>query len=152
MIFFFIAFSLLLVTQSLIGEQYGVSAWDFSTAILGALIVGKILLIVDKLAFVNRFPDRPLIYNTLWKTFIYNVAALFVRYLEQIIPRLVDGGGFGQANADIYSSIVWPHFWLVQLWLAVLFFVYCAVRELIRKIGADTVKGMFLGTASAESG
>jgi len=34
------------------------------------------------LATVNKFPEKPLIQNVLWKTGIYQVAALLVRYIE----------------------------------------------------------------------
>ena len=144
-IYFLIAFNLLLVTQALISENYVINKYDFSIAIIGALVVGKVLLIVDSIPIVNLFNNKPLIYNTVWKTFIYNMAALFIRYLEAIIPLLIDHKSFGQANEVLFTTIRWPHFWLVQAWLVVLFFVYCAAREVIRKVGADTVRTMFLG-------
>lgn len=40
---------------------------------------------------------------------------------------------------------MWPHFWAVQLWLVVLIFVYCALRELVRVIGRQRVQQIFLG-------
>jgi len=145
MIYFFIAFSLLLVTQALISQDYGLNTLDLGTAAVGALIVGKILLVVDSFSFVDRFPDKPLIYNAVWKTVIYNIAALAIRYLEAIVPLWIDKGDFGQANEAMFAALNWAHFWLVQLWLAVLFLVYCSARELVRKIGAKTVRAMFLG-------
>jgi len=144
-IYFLIAFNLLLVTQALISEDYVITKIDFSVAIVGALVVGKVLLIVDSIPVVNLFDNKPLIYNTIWKTFVYNIAALLVRYLEALIPLLIDDKSFGQANDVLFSTIHWPHFWLVQAWLVVLFFVYCAAREVVRKVGADTVRTMFLG-------
>lgn len=80
-IFFLVAFTLILATQRLILRQYGIPLTGFSAAVIGALLVGKVVLIVDNLPFVNKFPDKPLLYNTLWKTFIYFTAALLVRYL-----------------------------------------------------------------------
>ncbi|WP_281171349.1 hypothetical protein [Desulfatirhabdium butyrativorans] len=38
---------------------------------------------------------------------------------------------------------MWPQFWLIQMWLAVLFLIYCAMRELVRVIGRDKVIHMF---------
>ena len=46
------------------------------------------------------------------------------------------------------EEIVWPYFWAIQLWLLVLLFVYCAVRELVRVIGPHEVKRMFFGPVS----
>ena len=35
---------------------------------MAALLVAKVVLITDALPFVNRFPEKPLIYNVVWKT------------------------------------------------------------------------------------
>jgi len=35
---------------------------------VAALILGKALLLADMLPVINRFPDKPLIYNVTWKT------------------------------------------------------------------------------------
>ncbi len=149
--FFLIAFSLILATQRLVLRQYGIPLMGFGMAIIGALLVGKVVLIVDKLPFVNKFPDKPLLYNTVWKTLIYFLAALLVRYVEHIVPLLRKQGNFMEASRSLVEEIVWPHFWLIQMWLAVLFFVYCAMRELVRTIGREKVVRMFIGGPGGQS-
>jgi len=49
----------------------------------------------------------------------------------------------------LLNEIVWPHFWAIQLWLLVLLFFYCALRELVRALGADRVRRMFFGPLEA---
>jgi hypothetical protein len=66
-IFFFIAFSLILATKHLMLSEYGIPWTGFGKSVIGILLVGKVVLIVDKLPFVNRFPEKPLIYNTILK-------------------------------------------------------------------------------------
>lgn len=34
---------------------------------------------------INRFPDKPLIYNVVWKTLIYLLLASLIHYLERLI-------------------------------------------------------------------
>lgn len=150
-IFFLIAFTLILATQRLILREYGIPLTGFSKAIIGALLVGKVVLIVDNLPFVNKFPDKPLLYNTLWKTLIYFLAALLVRYLEHVAPLAWQLQDFAEANRRLAEEIVWPHFWLIQMWLVVLFFVYCAMRELVRAIGREKVVQMFIGGPRRET-
>jgi len=145
-IFFFIAFTLIAVTQRLILREYGVPLTGFAEAAIGALIVGKVVLITDKLPFVNKFPDHPLIYNIAWKSSIYFIAALLFRYIEHLIPFLREHDDFTRANQHLLAEIVWPHFWLVQMWLVVLFLAYCTMRELIRVIGKEEIMRMFFGS------
>jgi hypothetical protein len=73
------------------------------------------------------------------------VGALILHYLERIVPLWWRARNFAAANRQLLEEVVWPHFWAVQLWLVVLHFVYCSVRELVRVIGAHEVRRMFFG-------
>lgn len=144
-IFFFIAIGLLILTKRLMLQQYGIQFVDFGAAIVGALIVGKVVLIADHFRFINKFPNKPLIYNVLWKTIIYVLAAFFVRLGEHFIPPFIKYNSFREATAQLVDDMVWPRFWIIYLWLCVLLFVYCSLRELIRVIGKDQVLKLFFG-------
>lgn len=145
-IFFFIAFHIIAITNALTLEQYGISIGSFTAATIGALIVAKVLLVVDHFSFVDKFPHKPLLHNTLWKTAIYFFAALFARYLEHLVRFWSDTDSFAAANESLFNEIVWSHFWATQIWLAVLLFVYTAFREIVRAVGARNIKSMFLGS------
>jgi hypothetical protein len=144
-VFFFIAFQLIAFTRALMLQEYGIRVSTFVTASIAALVVAKVVLIVDLLPFVNRFPEEPLIYNVVWKTVFYLVVALLVRYVEHLIPFVREHGDLVMANRRLLDEVVWPHFWAIQIWLLVLFFVYCALRELIRVLGRDRALNMFFG-------
>ena len=78
-LFFLIAFSLLMITKRLISLEYGIPWTGFGMAVIAALLIGKVVLIIDKLPFVNKFPDKPLIYNVVWKCLLYFIAAFLLR-------------------------------------------------------------------------
>jgi hypothetical protein len=44
------------------------------------------------------------------------------------------------------EELVWPHFWAVQIWLFVLFLLYCTLRELTRSLGGDQMRKLFFGS------
>jgi hypothetical protein len=60
-------------------------------------------------------------------------------------------GSFAAANERLRSEIVWPHFWAIQLWLVVLIFVYCTMRELVRVIGRERVLNIFFGAPASRA-
>ena len=144
-VFFFIAFQLLAFTRALILREYEVPIETFLAATVGALIVAKVVVIVDWLPFVIRFPDRPLIYNVIWKTGIYLIAAFLVRYIEYLIFFVAKYGDITEANAHLLDEVIWPHFWLVQIWLVVVLLVYCVLKELNRVLGRERLREIFLG-------
>jgi hypothetical protein len=142
-LFFFVAFQLLALTQALMLKEYGIRVTTFVAATIMAMIVAKVVVLTDHFALVNRFPEKPLIYNVVWKTVIYFVASLVVRYVEHSIHFWRQSAGVAEANRRVFSEIVWPHFWAVQLWLLILLFVYCAFRELVRALGRERIIAMF---------
>jgi len=150
-VFFFVTFQLLALTQTLMLEKYGIKASTFLNATIMALVVAKVVLIADAFKAVNRFPDKPLIYNIVWKTAIYFAASFVVRYLEHVIRFWRRTGSFAEANRRLVDEIVWPHFWGVQLWLLILLLAFCTVRELIRALGRERILRMFFTDPRAAS-
>ena len=147
-IFFLIAFQIVVIDRRLMLRQYGLPLASMAGATVAALLVAKVVLISDKFRFVNRFPAKPLMYNVVWKTAIYMVAALVVHYLEHLVPMWWHTGSLAAANRRLMEELVWPHFFAIQLWLVVLLFVYCALRELVRAIGPEKVIELFFGSGA----
>src|SRR5262245_57389932 len=112
-IFFFISFHIILIDRALMLREYGLRLSSMTVATIGALLIAKVVLIADMLPFINRFPDRPLIYNVVWKTAIYFGTSLVVHYLEHLVPLFWRLRNLRTANDDLLSHIVWPHFWAV---------------------------------------
>ena len=125
MIFFFVAFNVITYTKKLMLEEYRIEFSGFVTAAVGALIVGKVVLIVDRIPFINKYPDKPLIYNVVWKTVIYIFVTFIVRFLEFLIPLWWKYRDLDIAVEHLLDETIWPHFWAIQIWLFCLFFVIC---------------------------
>jgi hypothetical protein len=73
---------------------------------VAALILGKAVLIADMLPMINRFPDRPLIYNVAWKIMIYLLVSFVVHYLERLIDFRRQTGGFVAGNEKLLAEMV----------------------------------------------
>jgi len=142
-LFFFFAFQLLALTDAMILRQYGIKITVFLGATFIALVVAKVVVITDHFRLVNRFPEKPLIYNVVWKTIIYFVAWMVARYLEHLFHFWRETHDFAAANHRMLEETIWPHFLILQIWMLVLLFVYCAFRELIRVIGRERVIRVF---------
>jgi hypothetical protein len=144
-LFFFFALHLVALVRVLMLQGTGITIETSASVTLAALVLGKAVLIADMLPFINRFPDKPLVYNVAWKTGIYFVVALLFHYLERLVEQWSEAGGLIAANEKLLAEIIWPHFWAMNIFLLVLILMYCVVRELIRVIGAETVRRMFFG-------
>ena len=151
-IFFFVALHLVALVRVLMLKGTGISVSMPLQVTLAALILGKAVLIADLLPFINRYPDKPLIYNVAWKTTIYVLVAMLVHYLERLADFWKATGSFVAGNQQLLAAIVWPHFWAIQILLVVLILMYCTMHELVRVIGRDKVLEIFFGTPPAPRG
>jgi hypothetical protein len=144
-IFFFFTLGLVAVVRTLMTKGTGLPISTPIQVAVGALVLGKSVLIADMLPVINRYPDRPLAYNVAWKTTIYFLMALVLHYLERLVEFWKAAGGFVAANEKLLAEIVWPHFWAIQIILLVLIFNYCVMHELARVIGPKKLWEMFFG-------
>ena len=143
--FFFIALHIVALIRVLMLKGTGIAPMTSVAVTIGALVLGKSVLLADMLPMINRFPEKPLIYNVSWKTIIYLVVAAVVHYLERLVDFWRAAGGFVAGNEKLLSEMVWPHFWAIQIVLFVLILMYCTMHELVRLIGADRFRRMFFG-------
>jgi hypothetical protein len=144
-LYFFVALHLVVLIRVLMLEGTDIRATTSVSVALAALILGKAVLIADLLPIINRFPEKPLVYNVLWKTLLYQMVAAAVHYAERLVDFARQAGGLVAGNEKLLAEIVWPHFWAIQILLFVLILMYCTLHELVRLIGKDKAKQLFFG-------
>ncbi len=144
-VFFLFTLSLIALIRVLMLKGTGIPASSMVQIAVGALILGKAVVIADLLPFINRYPERPLAYNIAWKTAIYTLVAILIHYAERLIDFWRQAGGFIAGNEKLLAEIVWPHFWAIQIVLLLLIFGYCTMHELVRALGREKVLELFFG-------
>lgn len=151
-VFFFLGFNLILFTKRLFLADYLIEYTGFLIATTSALIVGKAVLVADKMPFLNRFDNAPLAYPILFKTAVYTLFVFAARLLEMLLHYLTTEGalGGGAFVRHLMGAFSWPHFVAVQLWILVLFLIYVAASELNALFGdGELFKIIFKRRSSA---
>jgi hypothetical protein len=144
-IFFFIALHLLTFIRILMATGSHFQPLSTMSIAIASLILGKAVLIADMLPPINRYPDKPLAYNIVWKTAIYLLMASIIHYLERLIDFSRQAGGLVAGNQKLLSEMVWQHYLAVEIILFILILVYCTARELARVIGREKMLRLFFG-------
>jgi hypothetical protein len=144
-IYFLVILHIVALIRALMIRGTGVTLPVSGSVLIASLVLGKSVLIADMLPFINRFPEKPLIWNVAWKTLMYAVVALAVHYLERVYEYWKETPGILAANARLWTDISWPRFWAVQILLVTLIFMYCVIAELARVMGRARLKSIFFG-------
>lgn len=143
--FFSTGFLLIHFSNRLLTTGSGVEIAGISRALIGGLIVAKVLLIVDLLPFVHAFPHKPVAYHVGWKSTLYVAAAVVFLYLEPFAKSLFRGAGLLPSHLHAWHELMLPRTGATLIWVTMLLVVFVTLQELSRVIGKEEFKYIFLG-------
>jgi hypothetical protein len=147
--FFFVGFVIVLLIIKLSLSQYSIQTAALSRALIGALIAAKVVLILDTTPLARSFRRYPRIVPVLFKTGIYAVCVVLLRYIElaldlrrhpaetAVLPNLVNGG-FARVLA-------------ATLGVAMVFAVYFILAEIGEHLGSGVLWKLFFGGGEARA-
>lgn len=149
-LYFFVAFNLITMTTDLLVRNYWFDLTSFVLASTTALVVGKIVLIVDRVRWIDRFRGAPLIQPILYKTVFYSVVVLIVRFLEKVVHFAFEARGFGDAFRASMEDFTWHRFIAVHIWIFICFLIYVTASELVAILGEGQLFRLFFRHRSSE--
>lgn len=144
-LFFLVILHVVALVRALLTQDSGISLPTAGSVTIAALVLGKSVLIANLLPFVNRFPEKPLIWNVGWKTLIYALVATLIHFLERLYDYWKDAHNLVAANHQLLVEMNWPHFIGIEILLVVLIVNYCVMAELSRVIGRRRFAAFFFG-------
>lgn len=143
-IYFCIMFNIIYFTSGLILQPDTPRYFSYFTVTLLALVCAKVILIANALPFINLFSSRPLIYQILWKFFIY-AWLLVVLWMAETMYHLEKYDSFAQAFERLMQELLTPLFLTTLIWLQVVFLSFIIFSELVRAVGKAKVKKIMFG-------
>lgn len=151
-IYFFVAFNLISFTTHAAVQNIWFDLPNFVLATTTALVVAKVVLVVDKVRLIDRFRGGPLIWPVLYKSVFYSVVVLIVRIAEKVVAFAIDTSGFGPAFWSSLLDFTWHRFIAVHLWIFVCFLVYVTATEFNALVGQGQLFRLFFHHRSSEYG
>jgi len=148
--YFFVAFNLIVFTTNLLAHHYWFNLTSFLVASTTALVVGKVVLVVDKVRIIDKFRGAPLIQPILYKSVFYSVVVLIVRVIEKILHLVFDARGFDAALLAVQHDFTWHRFAAIQIWIFVCFVIYVTASELNVLVGDGQLVRLFFHHRSSE--
>jgi hypothetical protein len=128
-----------------------VSFASFIVATIGALVVGKSVLVANAMPFLRRFDTAPIIQPVLFKTIVYWATVFLVRFLEKLVEYFFAGGTLSGIREYVATHFTWHRFAAIQIWIFVLFLIYTSVEELNARLGDGELMKIFFTRARPNS-
>jgi hypothetical protein len=109
-IYYFVILHIVAFIRVLMNKNTGIDLTTSTSIAVAALILGKRVLLANALPFINRFPEKPLIWNVCWKTTLYSLVASLIHYLERLYDFWKEAHGLAAANQRLLTEMVWRIF------------------------------------------
>jgi hypothetical protein len=149
-IFFFVGFNFVVLTSNLLVAQYLIGLTNFMLATMAALVVGKAVLVANKIPLLRRYDRAALIKPILFKTVFYWVIVFFARLLERFVHFVVEGNPPGDFVPYLITTFSWQRFSAISLWIFVLFLIYVTVSEFSQLFGPGELRRLFFTSRPSE--
>src|SRR5262245_7490702 len=135
---------LLVFLKKLILEQYQIEFTGLSLALIGALIVAKVVLVLEHVSlgqWINRHPSAV---DVAVRTLLYAIGVLVVLLLEKAFESRHEAGGFGPALLNVFQHRDIPHVWANTIVVACALLVFNVLAVLRRQLGQESLFRSFL--------
>jgi hypothetical protein len=143
-LFFFIAFLLIFVMFRLFVSQYEIEFSAFTEAALAALILGKVILLLDWAASEHG-ADRThrQIVVVAGRTLVYALAVIVLGIGERIFEAYRKAGSLGEAVSRLIANANIDRFPGLALLISLVVFIYLAIQEVESAMGKGAMFNLF---------
>src|SRR5260370_4091014 len=142
--FFFIAFLLIGVMFKLFVSQYEIEFSAFTKAAVGALIIGKVIALLDW-AESGHIADKThrRIVVVAGKTFVYAQVVIVLGIGEKIFKAYREAGSLGEAVSSLVANANFDRFMGLVLLISLVVFIYLVMHEIERAMGKGALFRLF---------
>jgi hypothetical protein len=137
-LYFAVSFGLVILLKKLLLEQYDIQFNGLALALLGALVLAKVVLLMEHVPVESWVPHHPAMVAVILRTFLYFLGVLAALTLEKAFEARHEYGGFVHAICRVYQHPEYPHvlFNTICVGLALLFFnIFSVLRQHLGKNG-----------------
>jgi len=110
-LFFAAWLGVLMALKVLILQEYHIQFSGFSKVLVGALILAKVVLILEHVSLGAWLRDQPVLVDVILRTLLYALGTLVVLLLEKAFESRHEQGGFGPALKNVFQHRDIAHVW-----------------------------------------
>jgi hypothetical protein len=141
----------LLLLKSLILAEYDIVFHKWSMALVGALVLSKVVLILEHVSLGAWVRTRPAWVDVVLRTAIYTLGVALVLALEKGLETRHEYGGFGPALQQLFRHADVHHVWANTIVLSGALLGYNLLSVVRRHVGKGGLLRMFLSPIPEET-
>jgi hypothetical protein len=141
--YFAIVFVLMMVMKKLYLKDYDIEFTGLSQAIIGALVMAKVIILMELISLGPWVQRQPPIVDVVLRTLLYTLGVLIVVLLEKAFEDRHKVAGYGEAISYVFSHRDIYHVWATTIGAAGSIFVYNSFSVVQRTMGKNGLAKLF---------
>lgn len=134
----------LVVLKKLILEEYQIEFHGLSLALVGTLVLAKVVLLLEHVPLGTWTRTRPAWIIVLLRTFLYALGVAVAMLFEKVFDIRHEQGGFSPALLAVFHHPETPHVWANAICLTGALFGYNILSVVRRHMGKKGLSRLFL--------
>jgi hypothetical protein len=149
--YFAIVFIILMVMKKLNLRDYNIEFNGISQALLGALVMAKVIILMEYISLGHWVQRQPVIVDVILRTLLYTAGVLIVIVLEKAFEKRHEANGFVHAISYVFRNRDIYHVWATTIGSAASIFVYNSFSVVQRVMGKNGLAKLFFKTPLSDS-
>ena len=145
-LYFLLFLGLLIVLKKLILDDYQIEFKGFSIAIIGALVMAKVVLLMELIPRGEWVRRQPAIVDVVLRTILYTIGVLVVMLLEKAFESRHEEGGFGAALQHVFRKRDIYQVWAGTIVVGFSLFGYNLMSVMRLYIGKHQLTSLYFST------
>lgn len=143
-LFFAAWLGVFMALKVLILAEYEIQFGGVSKVLIGALILAKVVLILEHVSLGAWLRSQPVLVDVLLRTLLYMMGTLVVILLEKAFESRHEQGGFGPALMNVFQHRDMPHVWANTICVTGALLFYNLLSALNHHLGSGGLARVFL--------
>lgn len=140
-----------LLLKSLVLAEYKIAFHGWSLAVVGALVLSKVVLVLENVSLGARVRSRPAWVEVVLRTAMYTLGVAVVLLLEKGFEGRHEQGGFVSSLQHLFKREDIHHVWATTLCLSGALLGYNALSVVRRHLGEGGLIRIFLAPIPEEA-
>ena len=151
-LYFAVWIGVLMVLKKLILAEYRIEFNGLSLALVGALVLAKVVLVLEHVPLAGWTRNRPAWVEVILRTALYGLGVLVVLLLEKAFEGRHEHGGFGPSLIAVVQHAERIHVWANTICLTGALLGYNALSVIRRYLGEGALIRLFLSPVPEDPG
>jgi hypothetical protein len=134
----------LVILKKLILDEYHIGFAGISVALMGALVLSKVVLILENVSLGEWVRSRPAWVEIVLRTILYSFGVVIVLLLEKAFESRHEYGGFGESLRSIFQHTDIHHVWVNTICLGGALLSYNVLWVIRRHLGEGALLRLML--------